>query len=132
MKLDETTYLQQFERRELGPEHFDHIGHLRMAWLHLVHFGLEEGNVRVCRGIRDLAEKFGAPEKFNHTLTEALMRIMAQRMTATAAKDLERFLQANKELVDDAQGVLARHYSPERLASAAAKTGWVEPDREPI
>lgn len=40
-----------------------------MAWLHLTHFELEEANRRVCDGIRDLATKFNAPEKFSHTLT---------------------------------------------------------------
>jgi hypothetical protein len=60
------------------------------------------------------------------------MRIMAKRMTERSAKDFALFLQTNEELVNDAQGVLASHYSRERLESEAAKTGWMEPDREPI
>ena len=80
MTLNDTDYLLQFERRELGPEHFDHVGHLRMAWLHLEHYAVDEAIARVCGGIRDLANKFGVPEKFNHTLSEALMRVMFSRM----------------------------------------------------
>lgn len=130
MLLDESTYLSRFEHLELGPEHFDHVGHLYMAWLHLRNYDLEEACERVCTGIRGLADKFGVPEKFNHTLSEALMRIMATRMVKGEA--FEAFLQANPDLVDGCKGLLAHYYSDERLLSEQARVGWVEPDLEAI
>ena len=132
MPLDDDTYLDHFERRALGPEHFDHLGHLRMAWLHLNRYGLEEGNRRVCEGIRQLAAQFGAPQKYHRTLSEALMRIMARRMCDAGTQDFDGFLAANRDLVTDALAVLARHYSGERLHSPQARAAWVEPDRESI
>lgn len=132
MQLTDDEYLERFTARELGPEHFDHRGHLWMAWLHLTRYDVEEANQRVCDGIRDLATKFGVPEKFNHTLSEALMRLMAERMHGEGEKDFDAFLQANADLVDDCVGVLARHYSDELLNSDAARTGWVLPDRLPL
>jgi len=132
MQLNDDAYLEQFAARELGPEHFDHRGHLHMAWLHLTRYDVDEASRRVCDGIRELAAKFGAPEKFNHTLSEALVRIMAKRMAGDGGNDFEAFLQANPELVDDCLGVLARHYSVEFLHSAAARTGWLAPDRLPL
>lgn len=130
--LDDKTYLEQFEQRALSPEHFDHVGHLRIAWLYLVHDGLNEGNVRVCCGIRELATKLGAPEKFNHTLTEALMRIMMLRIQGAMLEDFELFLRSDPDLVSDAEAVLARYYSQEHLAPAEARRGWVKPDLEAI
>lgn len=132
MQLTDDEYLERFAARELGPEHFDHRGHLWMAWLHLARYDVDEASQRVCDGIRDLATKFGVPEKFNHTLSEALMRIMAGRMYGEGAADFDAFLQANADLVDDCVGVLARHYSDELLNSDAARTGWVLPDRLPL
>jgi hypothetical protein len=132
MQLNDDTYLEQFASRELGPEHFDHRGHLRMAWLHLARYDVDEASRRVCDGIRELAIKFGAPEKFNHTLSEALVRIMAGRMEGDGMKDFNAFLRANPGLVDDCLGVLAQHYSDERLQSTAARAGWVAPDRLPL
>lgn len=131
-QLDDDTFMIRFERLDLGPEYFDHRGHLRMGWLHLRRYGLDEGNARVCDGIRSLAMKFGAPGKFNHTLTEALMRIMAVRMDVAADPDFEAFLVRNPDLVDDARGVLARHYSDALLNSAEAHAGRVGPDRAAI
>jgi hypothetical protein len=132
MKSTDLTYLKRFATRELEPGHFDHRGHLWMAWLHLNHYDVDEASRRVCHGIRDLAAKFGAPEKFNHTLSEALMRIMAGRMSKGGANDFDAFLRANPDLVDDCISVVARHYSDELLKSQSARRGWVEPDRLPL
>jgi hypothetical protein len=132
MQLDDTTFLSRFASRDLGPEYFDHRGHLRMAWLHLTHFSLEEAIERVCAGIGELATRFGAPEKYNHTLTEASMRIMARRMQNQPAVDFDRFLEQNPDLVEDAWGVLLNYYTEERLVSPAAKQAWLAPDRSSI
>lgn len=130
MQLDDDTYLAQFASRELGPEHFDHRGHLRMAWLHLAHYDLEEASQRVCEGIKELANQFGAPDKYHRTLSEALVRIMAGRMQKD--QEFNAFLAANPDLVSDCLGVLAQHYSNERLHSAEARTSWLEPDLLPL
>ncbi|GGB86649.1 hypothetical protein GCM10011352_10680 [Marinobacterium zhoushanense] len=130
--LDDKTYLELFASRALGPEHFDHRGHLRLAWLHLVHFTEEEARQRVCSGIRELATRFGAPEKFNHTLTEALMRIIELRMRGQVIRSFDAFLRENPDLLNDAKSLLDRHYSAELLNSDRARTNWVEPDRDAI
>ncbi|MEJ2403004.1 MAG: hypothetical protein P8171_01745 [Candidatus Thiodiazotropha sp.] len=132
MKSIDENYLAKFAARELGPEHFDHRGHLWMAWQHLACYEVDEASRRVCQGIRELAVKFGVPEKFNHTLSEALMRIMAERMRGDSSNDFDAFLRANPDLDDDCIGVLARHYSDKRLNSESARSAWVEPDRLPL
>ena len=128
MTVTDDVFLAQFRRRELGPEHLAHHGHLRIAWLHLTRYPLEEANSRVCDGIRDLAAGLGAPEKFNYTLTSALVRIMARRLHHVRQPDFAAFLEANPDLLADARGVLARHYSDTCLTSPEARTTWIEPD----
>ncbi len=132
MHLDDSTYLARFDAAELGPEHFDHRGHLYMAWVHLARYDLEEANARVCTGVLRLATRFGVPGKFHHTISEALMRIVAQRLERGGRDDFDVFLAANPDLTENARGVLARHYSDERLNSPEARAGWLAPDREPI
>ncbi len=127
MHLDDDACLRRFDALTLDPEHFDHRGHLRVAWLQLRRHGTDEACRRVCTGIRALATRFGAPEKFNHTLSEALVRIMATRLKEH--EDFDAFLQANPDLVSDCLGVLGHYYSDERLFSRAARKGWVAPDR---
>jgi len=128
MNSDDMSYLKRFEQRDLSPKHFDHRGHLFLAWVHLVHFQFDEANHRVCDGIKALANKFNAPEKYNHTLTEALMRIIAIRIQEQSHKGFEQFLDNNSDLVQSAEDILAQHYSLACLNSATAKQQWVEPD----
>lgn len=132
MSIDENDYLDRFQHRALGPEHFDHRGHLRMAWVHLRYYGLKEASARVCEGVKELAAAFGAPEKYSHTLTEAFMRIIFPRMRGEAAFDFDQFLADNPDLVSNAEGVVLRHYSRERLNSPEARKGWIEPDLSPF
>jgi hypothetical protein len=128
MQLDDQTFLKRFALRDLGPEYFDHRGHLRMAWLHLKHYPVEKAIQLVCDGIKQLAIQFGAPDKFNHSLTEALMRIMHKRIRLNPQQTFEEFLQHNREMVLDAQGLLAKYYSLQHLNSDAARQGWLPPD----
>lgn len=128
MTLSDQAFLDGFAARELGAEHFDHRGHLRMAWLHLDRYPLDEAVERVCTGIQALAIRFGAPEKYHRTVTEALLRIMALRMRVHPADDFNAFVAHNRDLVENAEAVLARYYSPRRLASLEAKQRWLAPD----
>lgn len=132
MAIDYTDYLNRFERRELGPEHFDHEGHLLMAWTHLQRYEPQEASQRVCDGVRELAKIFGAPDKYSHTLTIAFMRIIAERLPGDEEQDFAGFLAANQDLVEDAESVILNHYSRHRLTSPEARLGWLEPDLEPF
>lgn len=130
--LSDEQFIEQFERREPDPEHFDHRGHLRLGWLYLRRYSLTEAIERTTSGIRAYADSLGATGKFRHTLTEAIVRIMAQRMAAGQAETLDDFLADNPDLVENLWGVLTTHYSPERLESESARHRFVPPDRAPL
>ena len=132
MALPDTDFIQQFEDCTLPPAYFDHAGHLRLAWLYLRDYPLEQAVARVTGGIAAYANSQGAADKFRHTLTEAIVRIMAHRQHLQPARSLEDFLAANPDLVEDILGVVGQHYSPQRLASQAARTGFVSPDLAPL
>ena len=128
--MHDRTYLERFASLDLEPEHFDHRGHLFIAWLHLIHYDEDEAVQRVCEGLRGLASKFGAQGKYHQTLTEALVRIMARRMRS--GEGFEAFLEANPDLLKDCQSTLSHYYSDERLHSETARVGWVAPDRQTL
>ncbi len=121
-------FLAAFLESRLDKADFDHRGHLRAAWLLLQRQPLEQAVESTCDGIRRLAAALGVPGKYHRTATEALVRLMAQAGAAERGLGFEAFLASAPQLVADARGLLARHYSPERLALAAAREGFVEPD----
>jgi hypothetical protein len=123
-------FLAAFLECRMPGSAFDHRGHARVAWLLLKRYPLEQAIEQVCSGIARLAAHLGAREKYNRTVSEALVRLMAAR--GLHATTFEEFSSANEQILTDARGMLARHYSPEVLSSPAAKAGFVPPDRLPL
>jgi len=132
MTDSEMHFIQQFEAHSLPPEEFDHRGHLYLAWLYLRRYSLDQAINKVTQGIADYAASLGAKDKFQHTLTEAVVRIMAVRMAHNPELTFAAFIEHNRDLLEDMIGVIAVHYSEERLVSVAARSTYLAPDREPI
>jgi hypothetical protein len=116
----------------MPPAGFDHVGHLRAAWLLLQRRPLETAVEETCDAIARLATRLGVPSKYSRTLSEALVRLMAHGGGADPALSWTGFLDANAELKDDALGVLVRYYSNEVLASTAARERFLPPDLQPL
>jgi hypothetical protein len=130
--LDDSSFISQFENQTLDPVHFSHTGHIRIAWLYLNAFEFENARQKVCSGIKRYAESLGATDKFNLTLTDALVKIIARRMEPMSAPTWPSFLQENQDLFDNALGILGEYFSPDILFSEAAKIRLLPPDVRPL
>jgi hypothetical protein len=130
--LSDDQFLAAFQDCSMPAAGFDHQGHVRAAWILLRRYPCDEAVARTCDGIARLASHLGAADKYHRTLSEALVRLIAAGDTATPATTFDDFLRANTPLMQDARALLARHYSPERLADPAAKMQFLPPDRLPL
>ncbi len=118
--------LRRFEAVDL-PE-FQHLDHVRVACAVLERDGQAGALDTMITGLTRFATAKGAPEKFHYTLTRAWLTLVADaraRMPGTA--DAAALLAVYPALGDPQ--VIERHYSSDRLASDAARNGWVEPNR---
>ena len=131
-QLNDEEFLAQFEKQTLDKCHFNHLGHLRLAWLYLERYDVETAVQLVYSGIQVYATSLGASGKFHLTLTDALMRMMAQRRDMMLEKEWHLFLLENKDLVEDALAVLDKHFSRELLFSEQARNTLVLPDKKPL
>jgi hypothetical protein len=130
---------------------FRHRQHIHLAYLAVRRHGTAEATVRIGSWIRQLAAYERAPQKYNATVSRAWTEIVGHHVVAdlaglagrgivasapvaagagTAGAEFEDFATRHPALLD--KRLLTRHYSPAVLASAAARTGWVEPDRIPF
>ena len=130
--MSDDAFLAAFLDSSMPPAGFDHLGHVRAAWLLLQRRPLEDAVAETCDAIARLASRLGVPGKYHRTLTEALVRLMAHGGAADRTLSWEDFLASNAALTRDARGVLARHYRDETLSSPAARERFVAPDREPL
>jgi hypothetical protein len=130
--MTDDEFVSAFLECRLSPDDFDHRGHLRIAWLLQRRAPLEQAIEEICAGIARIARHFGAPDKYNRTLSEALVRLIAHADARMPHATFEAFLAANSTLVDNVRGVLARYYSPGLLHSVEAKQRFTMPDLQAL
>jgi hypothetical protein len=110
-----------------GGTPFRHRQHIHLAWVAVQRYGARRAPGVVAGWIRYVAAYERAPQKFNATMTRAWTELVAHHVSdGPAAAGFAVFAAANPGLLD--KRLLSRHYSARALASAAARSGWVEPD----
>ena len=129
--MKDEAFARAFENGFVTPEEFDHLAHVRVAWVYLRETAsLEAALSRMRDGIRRFAASAGASQKYHETITVLWMRILADVKAGGASGDLADVLRAHPELAD--KELPLRYYSRERLFSDEARAAWVEPDRQPL
>jgi hypothetical protein len=124
--LTEDELVHGFETGTL-PE-FPHKDHVRLTIVYLNRHGQEDTRRRMLEGLARFATAKGQPQKFHVTMTHAWIDLIeAARRAHPGAADAAALVGSCPELLDP--DALLRFYSPDRLKSAAARDGWLPPDR---
>ncbi len=101
-----------------------------MAWLYVRDLSPDVAIDKAAGGIRNLAQANGKTNLYHDTLTRAWVYLVAAALSQSPARGFNEFIEEHPELLD--KQLLLRFYSPEVLASAEARAGWVAPDLHPI
>jgi hypothetical protein len=109
-----------------------HREHVRVAWVYLRRYGLRVALDRVSMGLRRLAAAAGKESRYHETVTWAYVMLVHERMLGEDAdSSWDRFAARHPDLLDWTNSILTRYYTPARLASDAARTSFLWPDRYP-
>jgi len=132
--MDDATLWAGFTGKTLTHAQWTHDAHLRVAWMHLSRWSLDEAHLRMRAAIIRLNEVHGLEETpargYFETLTRVWLVLVAEARRARAGESSRAFLDAHPALQD--RNVPLRFYHRETLMSARARSVWVEPDREPL
>jgi len=79
-RYSDEVFEEKFRECKFPPLYFSHEAHLRLAYIHLKKYGLEQSIDNMCTQIYDFAIKYGATMKFNATVTYASLQIMYHYM----------------------------------------------------
>ncbi len=110
---------------------FGHRQHIHLAYLAVRRYGTSAAAGRLSAWLRQITVYVNAPQKYNATVTRAWTELVGHHVEGDdPADDFEEFARQHPALLD--KRLLSRHYQPLTLASAAARTGWVQPDRTPF
>lgn len=123
--MTDDEFVRAFESCGLSPDLFHHRDHIRLARIYVDRYGVEldgaqKATERFRSSLRKFAEHIGKSEKYHETITVAWMRLVVH---TTNPAELE-------ELMD--KKCIEKFYSPELLATDAARLTFVEPDREKL
>ena len=131
-KLDDFTFENQFADTSLPPELFSHEAHLRLAWIHIQRYGLQQAIDNICQQIQAFALKHGAKDKYHATITVAAVRTVYHFMLKEQKDSFKSFIRQHPRLKNNFKELLLSHYSaPLLFDSSSAKQEFVEPDLLP-
>jgi hypothetical protein len=111
-------------------DRFGHRQHIHLTWLAVRRYGTGAAIALVSDGIRRTAAYAGAPQKYHATVSRAWVELVGFHLSAGGDEDFDAFVDRYPALLD--KRLLARHYRSSTLATAEARSGWVEPDLRPL
>ena len=123
--MTDQEFVRAFESCELSPDLFHHRDHIRLARIYVELDGAAKATERFRSALRKFAAHIGKSEKYHETITVAWMRLVVRYCAAPRTRRISGQLMDKKS-----NTTFEEFYSPELLATDAARTGFVEPDRE--
>ena len=124
------TLLAGFEDCTLPYSNWTHRAHLAVAVSYLKQLPFPAALDRVRTRIQVYNRTRGSGEGYHETITLLFMRAVADYLARHPEAGPAAAVAALAAACDMAW--VKRHYSAERLGSAEAKAGWVEPDVRPL
>ncbi len=131
-RFTDEVYEQKFRDCKFPPLYFSHEAHLRLAYIHLEKYGLEQSIENMCTQIYDFAIKYGATMKFNATVTYASLQIMYHYMNKGESESFPDLMKEFPHLLEDFKGEIQKYYSWDVFRSLEAKAKIHEPDLKPF
>ncbi|HLX51678.1 MAG TPA: hypothetical protein VKS82_25405 [Streptosporangiaceae bacterium] len=111
-------------------DRFGHRQHIHLTWLAVRRYGTSAAIAMVSEGIRRTARYAGAPQKYHATVSRAWVELVGYHAVGGGDTGFDAFAERYPALLD--KRLLARHYRSSTLATAEAKSGWVQPDLVPL
>jgi hypothetical protein len=128
---DDRDLIREFEQETLDLAAFHHADHVRLARAYLLRYSLMQVLARFPNSLKTLATRKGHPEIYHETITCAYIVLIHDRMQrGSGGDDWASFSRANPDLLNWAEPILNRYYSPETLKSEKARGAFVVPDRD--
>jgi len=143
--LSDQVFLDRFANQALPPEWFSHEAHLRLAFLHIRHLGVEKAIDTVRTQLQAYVAHLGATDKYHETLTVAAVRAVyhfmlregmvsqsAEGMDGSTLDEFLGLLQRHPRLCTSFRDLMFAHYRTDIFSSAFAKKQYLEPELLPF
>jgi hypothetical protein len=130
--LTDDEFEDQFRQLTLDPTLFTHEAHLRLAWMHIKRYGVEDAIENICSQIKQFDVTHGDGTKFHITMTVAAVKIVHHFIRKSKATSFQDFLYEFPRLRSHFKELLDQHYSQKRIFHSKAREQYLEPDLLPF
>lgn len=127
MDNDHQLLLQKFKQMNLSDCTFGHKEHVIVAYLLLKEHDFITAAYQYATTIKMMAKNAGAEDKYNTTVTLALLSLIAERIESNHYDDIDTFIINNPDLM--ARNPLLTYYTETRISSNMARHILLLPDR---
>ena len=130
--LDDETFEMSFRDTSMDPTLFTHEAHLRLAWIHIKKYGVEQAILNICQQIKTFDQTHDDGTNYNKTVTIAAVRAVNHFCEKSGAHSFSNFIRDNSRLVTHFKELLSSHYSIDIFKDGYAKENYLEPDLVPF
>ncbi|MEM7086770.1 MAG: hypothetical protein AAF489_11340 [Bacteroidota bacterium] len=130
--LSDAQFEQAFQEATLAPQLFSHEAHLRLAWIHIKNYGIDDAITNITAQIKNYTHVLKAEDKYNETVTVAAIRAVYHFMLKKEFEHFEDFIAAFPRLRTNFKDLLATHYGFDIFTEAQAKSSFIQPDLLPF
>lgn len=132
LELSDSEFEHQFINCALRPSDFTHEAHLRLAWINVRQYGIEQAEERVQLHLKNFVEFVGETNKYNTTLTIAAIKAIYHFMRKSDSETFKDFIAEFPRLKNNFKELMASHYGFDIYNSELAKKKFLEPDLLPF
>lgn len=131
-ELSDSEFMEKFIRCRLNPSDFTHEAHLRLAWVTINKYGIDQAVKNIPNQLQKFVVFAGAKDKFNMTLTIAAIRAVYHFMLKSNSNNFKEFMFEFPRLKYSFRELMDCHYGFDIYNAANAKTAFLEPDLLPF
>ncbi|WP_062055245.1 hypothetical protein [Aquimarina longa] len=131
-ELTDSEFEKQFLNCEIAPSLFNHEAHLRLAWITIYTYGIEQAEKNILFQLKKYVEFIGAKDKYNITLTIAAIKVVYHFMLKSNSFNFKDFITEFPRLKNNFKELIASHYGFDVYNSDKAKIKFLEPDLLPF
>src|SRR5690606_11262429 len=111
---------------------FSHEAHLRLAWIHIRKYGIDQAIENICAQLKEYTQSLGAIEKYNETVTTAAINAVYHFMLKSNTDTFQIFTIEHPRLISNFRDLLGQHYAIDIFHSELAKSTFLEPELLPF
>ena len=115
--ISDNEFERQVANGTLNPLLFNHESRLRLAWLHIHHYGLEKAIENVSDQLLSYASLFGLDYKYNKTMTRAALYTVHHFKRQSRSKNFADFILEFPELKFNFKELTGFHYANDTFNS---------------